>query len=364
MRTGLTRFLTLAVVLGAIAALTPLPSYPTDASTYERLGRDWFIRGCDDLHCSRVLVPWILGLLPGASMIKWKAAAVLCEAGAAWFMERWALRLGASPRSARQVMWLTALGSGSLYTLFDPHTADPLMHLLAPAVMLLLFTSHVGAAVVVSGVGVFGKEFAAVPLAVAGLTWVQQRRWPEVRSALIGFLLVVALWAVLILALRMAFGYSYGKNPSANLLGGGYLLYWSARLPWSTILPAIALTLGVLWILWPAGLLWGPRTFTQLTLAALPCILVWCYVQQPDRALWNFTFIMMPAAAVILASCTPLVGWGLVAVHALVNLRFGAQLPMAPPARFTFTLAAVLAIIAVWQAGRIDRRRLTAEPIS
>ncbi len=360
MTPGWLRYLMLVVVLGAIASITPTPLHPTDADLYEAIGRDWFIRGCDELHCPRVLVPWILGLIPVASTIKWKATAVLCEAGAAWLMERWVLRLGAPPRAASQVMWLTALGSGSLYTLFDPHTADPLMHLLGPALMLLLFNSYLGAAILVSAVGIFAKEFAAVPLAVAGLTWFQQRRWAEMRGGWLGFLLVLAMWTVWMVVLRIAFGYSFGKNPSADFMGGGFLVHWLAQTPMWTLVGAIVMTLGVLWILWPAGLVFGPRPLTQLTLAALPCILLWCYLQQPDRALWNFAFVMMPAAAVVLANCAPPLGWGLVAAHAILNLRFGAQLEFLPQARFALTLAVGLALIAVAQLAMRRRPEMPA----
>ena len=357
---GWARFLALLVVLGAIAALAPVPSYPTDADLYERMGREWFIRGCDEIHCPRVLVPWILGLIPAASLIKWKTLAVICEAGAAWMMERWVSRLGAPPHVASQVMWLTALGSGSLYTFFDPHTADPLMHLLGPALMLLLFSSQITAAIVISAVAVFSKKFAAVPLFVAGLTWIQQQRWAEVRCTWIGLAVVIAIWAAWVVSLRVLLGYSYGKNHSVDLLGGGFLFYWMARLPVSVIAGSIVMTFGMLWVLWPAGLLWGPRPLTQLTLAALPCILVWCYVQQPDRALWNFAFVAMPAAAVVLARCAPALGWALVAAHALVNLRFGAQFNFVPSAKYSLIVAMALALIAVWQLAAAQQRRLSA----
>lgn len=356
---GPIRFLALVGVLGAISALAPVPAYPTDANLYDWIGRDWFIPGCDELHCPRVLMPWILGLLPGASLVKWKTAAVVCEAGAAWMMERWVSRLGAPPRVANQVMWLTALGSGSLYTFFDPHTADPLMHLLAPALLLLLFNSYIGAALLISMVGVFAKEFAAVPLFVAALTWFQQRRWAEMRRAWLGFFLVTAVWIAWVIALRLTLGYSYGGNSSVDLLGGGFLLFWMARLSMSAMVRSVALTLGILWVLWPAGLVWGSRQIRQLTLATLPCIAVWCYVQQPDRALWNFAFAAMPAAATVLARIGPILGWGLVAAHAMVNLRFGAQLTFVPPAKYSLIVATVLALVAVWQSTTTVQRRLS-----
>lgn len=356
---GPLRLLVLIAVLGVIAAVSPAPRHPTDADVYVQMSNEWVIPGCDEIHCFRVLVPWILGLLPGAALIKWKSAAVLCEAGAAWTMERWVSRLGAPPQAAGQVMWLTALGAGSLYTLFDPHTADPLMHVLGPALMLLLINGHLNGAIVLSALGVLAKEFAAVPLLVAGATWLQQRRWPEVRRAAFGLLLVVALWAVLEIGLRMAYGYTNGKNHSADLLGGGFLFYWMDRLPVGVIVGSVLMTLGILWVLWPAGLVWGPREISQLTLAALPCILLWCYVQQPDRALWNFAFVAMPASAVVLARIRPLLGWSLVATHALLNLRFGAQLTFVPPAKFALVLGGVLVMIAVWQAATMPQRPLS-----
>ncbi len=360
MRTGWAGFLTMVVVLGAIAWTAPAPLHPTDADVYDQISREWFIRGCDQLHCSRVLVPWILGLLPGSSLIKWKTTAVLFEAGAAWMMARWVSRLGAPPGAALQVMWMTALGSGSLYTLFDPHTADPLMHLAAPALMLWLFNAHVNRAIVAAAIGVFAKEFVAVPLLVAGLTWAQQRRWQDVRRVAIGVVVVAALWAGWVVLLRVGYANTY-KNHSTDLLGGGYLFYWMSRLPLSVILASIMMSLGALWVLWPGGLFRGPRPLVQLTLAAVPCILIWCYVQQPDRALWNFAFVSMPAAAVVLARATPTVGWGVVAAHAMVNLRVGAQLEFLPPARFALALAAGLSLVAVAQATLRQRHRLVQE---
>ena len=101
------------------------------------------------------------------------------------------------------------------------------------------------------------------------------------------------------------------------------------------------------------------RLAIQLTLAALPCILVWCYVQQPDRALWNFAFVAMPVAAVVLARCAPGLGWALVAAHAMVTLRFGAQFNFVPPAKYSLIVAMVLAVIAVWQLATSPQRRLS-----
>ena len=180
------------LVLGAVAAFSPIPSFRTDKPIYEQMSREWIIPNCDDLQCFRALVPITLGLIPiGAGYLKWRAYAVVCEAIAAVLMGRWVRMLGASHHASLQVTWLTALGAGSLYTLFDPFTADPLMHAMGPLLMVLMFGGWILTAALGAAVGVFGKEFAAVPLFVAGVTWLQQRRTSQSVRALAAFHLVV-----------------------------------------------------------------------------------------------------------------------------------------------------------------------------
>src|SRR6476661_802389 len=94
------QLLCLATLLGLVAAAAPEPSYPTDRGRYEAVARDLIVFDCDDVHCFRVLVPWILGRLPGPSIVKWKAYAVLANAGAAVMVGRLAAALGLSARAA------------------------------------------------------------------------------------------------------------------------------------------------------------------------------------------------------------------------------------------------------------------------
>jgi hypothetical protein len=235
------------LVLGLVAALSPIPSFRTDQPIYEQMSREWIIPNCDDLQCFRVLVPFTLGLIPiGAGYLKWRAYAVVCEATAAVLMGRWVRMLGASHRASLQV-----LGAGSLYTLFDPFTADPLMHAMGPLLMVLLFGGWILTAALVAAVGVFGKEFAAV------------------------------------------------VQHSTRLLEGAFLAWWLANIGPALAVVSIAAAFGALWILWPVGVAWGTRELRQLTVAAMLPLLFFNYVQQPDRALWDFAFAVMPAAAVV-----------------------------------------------------------------
>ena len=125
-------FAALAIALAAIAWLSPPPDRVTDRNIYEAAAARGIVPDCTDLHCFRVLVPWTLGALPGSSLPKWKAYAVLCNAAAAVALFRLCLTFGLSRRAAWLASTMSAFGFGSLYTLHDPHTSDPLMYALGP----------------------------------------------------------------------------------------------------------------------------------------------------------------------------------------------------------------------------------------
>ncbi|MEO8679338.1 MAG: hypothetical protein ABI665_09850 [Vicinamibacterales bacterium] len=340
----------MSAALAVVAFAAPAPWWPTDRDVYERMSREWFIPGCNDFHCFRLFVPVVLGLFPGAALIKWKAYAVLCEAGAAVLMGKWVSKCGASPRAARQVTWLTALGSGSCYTLFDPHTSDPFMHFLAPAVMLLLTGGQVAAATLAASAGVLAKEFAAVPVMVVAAWAAVQGRWRDATKAGIAAAVVLATWAAWQITARTMLGYTTGPTYSADLTTGSYIVFWMLTIGIGLVMASIAMSFGGVWVLWLGGLAMGPRDLRQLTFAALPPLLVFVAIQQPERALWNFAFLAMPAAAVVLGRIPSALGWCIVGIQVLLGLRFGAQLSMAPPARFTLVLAVVLSLAAVWRA--------------
>ena len=341
-------FATLALML--VAWLAPTPDFLTDRPIYEQMSRQWFIPNCDDLQCFRVGVPWMLGLFPGDGYLKWRLYAIVCQALAGLLMAQWVKQHGASERAQMQVLWLTALGAGALYTLFDPFTADPLMHLAGPALMVAIGAGRLAAALPASIAGVLAKEFAAVPLAVSALMRAQERRWNEALRLGVAALVTIAVWGAWNLYLRRAWGYSTIHSHSAELLSGGFIVFWLGKITPVLAATAIASVFGGLWLLWPAGVAWGGGGVRRLALAAAGPLLVFNYVQQPDRALWNFAFVVMPAAAIVLDRVPAALGWTLVALQILVNLRMGAQLPFVPGVRITLTAALIVAAAAVWRA--------------
>jgi hypothetical protein len=157
------QFAIVGFVLAVIAAFAPQPSH-SDQDAYEHIAREGVTSDCQDVHCFRILVPLVLGELPGPSRIKWKAYAVLVNAAAAVAVAAWCVGLGFSRREAATASWLTASGFGPLYTLFDCYTSDPLMFLLGPTLSLQLLLRRTAAATALATVGILAKEFAAAPL--------------------------------------------------------------------------------------------------------------------------------------------------------------------------------------------------------
>lgn len=349
-----------AGVLSAIALVAPAPSWPTDRDTYNRIGRELIVPGCSELHCFRVLVPWLLGLLPG-TILKWKIFAALCQAAAAVAMGCLASRFGLSLRTSLMVAWMTALGQGSLYTLFDPHTSDPLVHLLVPATSVLLFDGRTALAGVLAAAGIFAKEFAAVPLWVFAVGYLLQDRRREALQIGITAVAVTALWTAWQVFLHFAYGYSYGGSHAVDLLGGSFVVFWLESLGLRLVVLSIFLVYGAVYLLWPFGIAWGRDDLRRLTFAAAPMVLIFAALQQPDRGLWNFAFLILPAAGMVLDRAPAAFGWVFVAAFAVANLRYGAQLPIASLARVSILLSVVLAIACVWLArGRSAYGEVTA----
>ena len=66
-------------------------------------------------------------------------------------------------------------------------------------------------------------------------------------------------------------------------------------------------------------------------------------MQQPDRALWNVHFLVLPLAAVLLDRA-PALGWATMGAFAVGNLRVGAQLPIASIGRVALAASVLLAM--------------------
>lgn len=345
------QFLAIVFVLGLVAWRAPAP-VPTDQLMMERVGQGVIVPGCADLNCFRILVPATLEALPGPSLFRWRTFAVLANAAAALATGRLALALGVAPGIAPLIVWLSALGAGSLSTIYHPYNADPFVLLLAPVTTLWLMSGRTFAAGALATVGVFAKEFAAAPLyiAAAASAWTGDRSAFLKRMALA--VTVTLIWVGLQILLMSAFGYSYNANPSSRVLSGGYAWYWLEHVTFQTGAFALFGTFGALNLLLPFGWRHTPAPLRALAVGAIPALFAFAYVATPERALWNFYFLAIPIAATALARLPPILQWGFVACYLIANLRIGAQISEVPASRYALAaslLIAAAAIVTIWR---------------
>jgi hypothetical protein len=339
-------------VLGVIASVSPDPGRVTDRDVYEATATTPRVADCTDLHCFRVLVPWTLGALPGESLVKWKAYAAAANAAAAVAVWHVALALGLSAPARWMAAALSLFGFGSLYTLHDVYTADPLMYLMGPWLTYLLLRDRIAIAGTIAAVMVLAKEFAAAPLYMwTALAWLERRRETALR-ALLAANTAFIVWLVLQLTLIIGFNYGYGDNASTKILSGGYLVPWVQEQSVRGALAALFNEFGAIYLLAPAGLLWAPARLRRLALCAVPVALIFGYVQQPDRALWNLHYLATPLAAITLERAPLLLAWATVALFAFANLRVGAQLPFVPGARYALAGSVLLGLFAIIAGAR------------
>jgi hypothetical protein len=349
-----------AALVAALALIAWLaPRFPFN-SPYEATANRTIIPGCGEVQCFRVLVPWVLGLIPAPSVLKWKAFAVLFDVAAAFAVFDLSLSFGLSRRAATTALSLTVFGFGSMFALWDPFNADPLMFYLGPAVTKWLLEERFARAAVVTCVTVLAKEFIVMAVAMFAVWAAWTRRWRAMRLSVLSAAGAFLIWAGFQILLMRLFDYSYsgvGTAPATHLLSGSFLALWVARMPRFAALSALINEFGPVYLLIPFGWFSAPRTLRQLATAAVPFAALLAYVEQPDRALWNFHFLVFPLAAIVLDDVAGIARWSFVALYALANVRTGAQLGFAPPARLSFALSSGIAILAIVLHRRRARRR-------
>ena len=350
------QFVLIALLLGAIAVLARQPA-SSDRQMYEDIGQHLVVLDCHDVHCFRVLVAVALEHLPGPSLFKWKAYAVLTDVAAALAIGRLCLVLGLSARLAFLATWIGAVGFGPMQAVFDPYTSDPVMYLLGPWMAADLVRGGIGRATLAGAIGVLAKEFAAVPLWMFALMRALQHRWEAAARALLGAVTATLVWLALQTVLMTIYNYSYGGNPSADILSGGYFAVWVGAIGWPRAAAYLFTTYGALYLLFAAGLFYASRTQRLLALCSLPPLIAFGYVQQPDRSLCNFQFVVIPIA-VLMLDVLPnwLCGLFIVSFGA-ANLRLGEpQPPVVTSVRVAMlALSLLIALYAVRETRRNGR---------
>jgi hypothetical protein len=349
------RFCLIALLLGVIAAVAQEPQ-SSDKVIYQSIGQRVTVVDCADIHCFRILPAPLIEHLPGPSLVKWKAYAVVTNAAAAMALGALCLALGLTRRASEIATWIAAFGLGPLQSVFDPYTSDPVMYLLGPVLTVELLRHQMGRATLVGSLGVLSKEFAAAVLWIFSLASALQHRWETAARAAAAASTATLVWLAMQTLLLTVYNYTYGGNKSANLLTGSYFVVWLNALGWPRAVAYMLLAFGPLLVLMAAGFSRSPRVMRALALASLPAAVAFVYVQQPDRALWNFHFVVIPIAMLVLQELPNRLCWTFVAAFGAANLRLGENSPLAL-SWFRGVMLAVSVILAIIAVARARVRR-------
>jgi hypothetical protein len=345
-RGGASLALAIVTTLAVIATMAPSPWYITERDIFRQIGRDFFIPDCSSLHCTRLLASWILEQLPGPSLLKWKIYAVVGGTLAAIGTARLARQVGLQARVGNWAAWLVAFGSGVQITLFDPYGPDPFIYAITPWLLLWVIEDRIALAASIAAVGVFAKEFAAAPLWIGvGYSILARRRdlfWRCSAAAVT----VTLIWVAMQIALILRFNYSYGGNASAMVFEGGYVTRWFRLLGPTQSLAALALHVVPVVALAAVAVRRAPRELQHLALASMPPLLALAYVQQPDRAIWNFQPVLASLAAMPLVAASPAFAWTFVAGYAGSNLRVVPQVArLLSPVAFVVCVVGAVGVV-------------------
>ena len=361
---GLALFAVFAAGLLTVAWLSPQPGRITDRAIYEAATVRFPVPDCSDLQCFRLLVPWTLRLFPGSFDQRWKSYAALCNAAAAVALVPLCAAFALNRRTAFLAAALSATGFGSFYTLHDPYTSDPLMFVMGPVVTLQLLMNRVATAGALAVIGVLAKEFAAAPIYAFAGCCVLERRWGMALRACIAGNFAFLTWVALTASLMLGVHYTWGRNGvgSANFSEGAALAMWLREQSLRGIASAMFNEFGALYLLVPVGLVLAPSRIRRLALVSVPIAAVFCVAQQPDRALWNFHYLIVPLGAIVLAAVPAMLAWSTVTLFAIGNLRVAAQLPIASIAHVAIIGSLVLAAASVALALTAWRRARMTQP--
>jgi hypothetical protein len=353
-------YLAFVLVLAVVAVFASRVRLP-DNRFYINASDRMINPGCAEIHCFRVLVPWTVGAIPGNWLFKWKAYAVLCNAAAGIAVFDLCLFFGFTRRASIVAGALTAFGGGSFGTLWQPYNSDPLMFWWAPVIMRWALQDRMFAAGLLACVGVFAKEFIVVPFGISAFADAGNGQWGRAFRAVAAGIAAFCVWIGLQIVLRTQYGYTFGPNLSPRFFEGSYLLFWIDQMSVRGAASAMFNEFGAAWLLIPIGWLAAPRELRRVIIATLPIAALYAYLQQPDRALWNFNFLTSPLAALVLDSMSTAFISVFVAVYAFAYLKVGAEVSFIPQARYAYAVGIVLAIVAV--VNFLRARRVGPAPV-
>lgn len=351
-----------ATLAAAIQALPASEPTRTDRLRYEYVGSHPLQPGCDPLdiiYCYRFLVPALLERVPIEPTLRWRLYRGAATAAAGTIV---AIATGAITGAWHTPFAVTILTQGSYgfaFTAYDPYTADPFVFVCIAFLAWCWLYDRWRLALATGVLGLFAKETVVLMGAATALAALLPPRRPTWRlwvaqGVALALLLVTYRWA---LDTYLGWGLTATQGATQNALtNGGWLSLWLEGNPPLTRIYLVFVTFAFGWLFALAGIPDSPPDLRRLALGTVVPFAALNYVQNPERAIGNVFFIILPLAGVALARVPAGLAITATALSTAISTRAATSSDWLPPTKYTLIVGAIAAgavLRAYWHQRRV-----------
>ena len=328
-----------------------VPEQPinSDLPAYNYVGQHGLEPHCPySLYCHRVLVPVVLAQFPGDPETRWRTSELILISLAGFVTALATATLTSAWHAPLLATLVAHLSFGFSFTGYDPYSPDPMVFLVAALLLLAWLREQPWAALGLSVIGVFGKETVALLAASTALAAIVDRdaRWRFwiVQAILAGAILLGFHWIMDTFA-----GWSISVNRASEFTKGSWLAIWLENMDGPARIAFLLFTVfGFAWLYTVLGFRTAPARMRSLALGALVPMLALNYVQNPERALANSFFVVVPLTALFLSRASVGAGFAAAITNGLLTAKVGLSTVWLPTTRILVIPALVAAVWAVW----------------
>ena len=351
-----------AILAFALQAAAPAQPANTDRQEYEYNGQHPFAGSCPwTVYCYRVLVPVLLEQIPVESEPRWRWFQVSANTVAGTLVSITTAAMTNGLPGAAIAAILVQSSYGFAFTAYDPYTADPLVFVFSATLAWCWLANRWQLALAVGLIGIFAKETVALVSAATALAALVDRQRAGWTRWLMQGVLVVASLLAFHWVMDTYFGWGISSNPAAQFSGGSWIARWWANNP-GLLRKSFFLfaPFGFGWLYCAAGVGRAPRDLRRLALGAVLPFLALNYVQNPECALGNLFFVVVPLATITLSRVPFGVALAAAITTGALTAKVGSSTTWLPSSTYLLPVATVAAAAVFWslrqRSGMDDRQ--------
>ncbi len=346
-----------ALLALAVHAAAPAQPDNSDRQEYDYVGVHGLDANCPwSVYCYRILVPVMLEQLPVDAELRWRWLQLAANTTAGSIVAITTAGLANGLAAALLATIVVQTSFGFAFTAYDPYTADPVVFAILATLAWCWFAQRWLVAMAIGLIGIFAKETVALLSVATALAAAIDRRagwrmWVAqggiVLAALLGFHWIMDSY----------FGWGISTNPAAQFAQGSWLARWWLNNPGLALKGFfLFVPFGFVWVYAAAGFSAAPKELRHLAVGAALPFLALNYVQNPERALSNLFFVIVPLAAIALTRVPFALAMAAVVTNGLFTSKVGSSTVWLPSSRWLLIPATASAVWVCWlliRSGRV-----------